>query len=62
MHNHGRCSHAAHGGRRTAGGRAAALELNGPSPRAWLPVAAGGVRDEAALALSALAVLWDPAR
>jgi hypothetical protein len=38
-----------------------AIELNGLSPRLWLPVQDAALRRQALLAAVALAVLWDPA-
>lgn len=38
-----------------------AIELQGSAPRLWLPPAASAQRDAALHALTALALLWDPA-
>ena len=39
-----------------------AVELNGPTPRVWLPPAGDDTRRAAVIAALALAVFWDPAQ
>jgi len=45
-----------------AGAPVAAVELDGLRPRLWRPAEGTALRDDATVALVALALLWDPAR
>lgn len=45
-----------------AGTPVAAVEIDGLRPRLWRPAEGSALRDDATVALVALALLWDPAR